>query len=154
MSIINKVLYPASDFIFNANKIDDIDSLYRVSKHLLFLADNDCKPIDIFDYDKIVNDDMYIDYELLSGNDNQGRFSPTLMARKFSGEKEEVYPRKIDKKERLSLLAKSTEEKILPIVTHKSNERKVVNNSGDVYSHLGGKSFSSLFKREKGECEL
>ena len=149
MSIINKVLYPASDFIFNANKIDDIDSLYRVSKHLLFLADNDCKPIDIFDYDKIVNDDMYIDYELLSGNDNQGRFSPTLMARKFSGEKEEVYPRKIDKKERLSLLAKSTEEKILPIVTHKSNERKVVNNSGDVYSHLGGKSFSSLFKREK-----
>ena len=149
MSLINKVLYPASEFIFNDNKMDDIDSLYRVSKHLLFLADSEYKPTDIFDYDKIVNDDMYIDYELLSGNDNQGRFSPTLMARKFSGEKEEVYLRKIDKKERLSLLAQSTEERTFPIVTHKSNERKAVNNNGDVYSHLGGKSFCDVIKKEK-----
>ena len=80
MSEINKVMYPASEFVFIPDMTNDIDHLSRVAKGLLFLCDSNAKQRDIFDYDKVMSEDIYIDYETVFGNER--RFSPDITQRK------------------------------------------------------------------------
>ena len=80
MSEINKVMYPASEFVFIPDMTNDIDHLSRVAKGLHFLCDSNAKQRDIFDYDKVMSEDIYIDYETVFGNER--RFSPDITQRK------------------------------------------------------------------------
>ena len=80
MSEIMKVTYPASEFSFIPDMTDDIDHLSRVAKGLVFLCDPNATQRDVRDYEKIRNEEMYIDYESVFGNER--RFSPDINKRK------------------------------------------------------------------------